>query len=103
MKPILEEASFKRVEEVITKEFMSSEESEFEDVEENGKVVKKLKCYRVRRLAWERTKLKAVKRKVDEAYLSTLSTHARGMVKERKEGVASSRAQPKGPTWAVRL
>ena len=83
---------------------MSSEESEFEDVEDAGCTTKRLRCYKVRRLPWERSKLRAIKRKLDEAHFNLVSKHGRGMMKERVAGNPSTRPVPENaPEWAVRI
>ena len=103
LKDEVEITNSNRMKQILDKDFMSSEESEFEEVEDNGRVVKKLKCYRVRRLTWERKKLKHIKAQLDEKYISSLSRHARGMVQERLDSPdKSTRSAPDGPAWAVR-
>ena len=65
--------------------------------------MKKLKCYKVRRLRWERSRLRGIKKMLDQAYDDTVSKHGRGMTRERIEGEPSMRAAPEdGPAWAVR-
>ena len=49
--------------------------------------------------------MKNVKRQMDKAYYKSLSRHAQGMMKERKQAnFASTRPcpRPPGPEWAVR-
>lgn len=90
------------MERIVEKEFVSSEESEYEEIQENGAVVRRLKGFKVRKLPWERKKMKTLKKKLDEAYLGSLTKHARGMFKDRVNGVDSTRPCPDGPDWAVR-
>ena len=83
--------------EILEPIYMSSEESEVEEVD--GKEVV---SYRVRALPWERTKLRNLKVKLDSAYTKSLSPYCKGMRKERKPGNDSLREPPSGPSWAVR-
>ena len=87
------------VEEILDGQFMSSEESDVEE-DENGE--RKVVAYIIRPLKWERTKLQALKEKLDTAYEKGLSPHAVGLKKPRKDGDWSSRGKPSGPAWAVR-
>ena len=94
--PQLEKKNEVKMKEILRKEYMSSEESETEEHEENG-LKKSITHYYVKRLPWERKKLKYLKEKMDTAYFESLSKHAQGMVKERKPGPHSSRPCPQGP------
>ena len=98
----LQESSVQKMDTILTKEFMSSEQSEFEDVEENEEMIRKLRGYRVRTLPWERTRLQMMKEQLDEAYEKTMSRHARGMVKYGVDGASLDRPAPQGEDWAVR-
>ena len=100
--PNLEKMCVEKMNTILSKEYMSSEESEYEDVQQNGVATRKLKCYRVRRLPWERKKMRRMKERMDCAYLKSLNDHAKGMMKKRKDGEPSLRSCPTGPSWAVR-
>ena len=99
--PKLEKKNVEKMKEILRKEYMSSEESETEEREENG-LKKTITRYSVRRLPWERKKMKFLKKEMDRAYFKSLTKHAQGMVKERKPGTDSNRPCPQGPEWAVR-
>ena len=100
--PELERKCVDKMKGILSKEYMSSEESEYEEVEQNGVITRKFKCYRIRRLSWERKKLKKMKERMDTAYMNSLSNHAKGMIKQREDGETSSRPCPPGPSWAVK-
>ena len=93
----MKEESKKQVLEILDPIYMSSEESEVE--EDDGQEVV---FFRVRALPWERTKLKNLKAKLDNAYPKALPPFSKGMRKERKSGDESLREPPSGPSWAVR-
>lgn len=88
--------------EILERDFMSSEDSDYEEREEDGAVKRTLVGYKVKRLPWERKKMRVLKKKMDNAYFESLSKHSRGMIKERKDGQDSLRPCPSGPEWAVR-
>ncbi|CAH3185278.1 unnamed protein product [Porites lobata] len=56
--------------EVLYVEYMSSEESAYEDEEDpiTGEVTQKLKCYLTKKLSWERRALTNLKSKLDRAH-----------------------------------
>ena len=75
--------------EIMYTDYMSSEESEYEDQEDTitGKKERKLVGYVKRKFSWERTSLTSFKAKLDKAHRNNLSPHARGMAKPRRTGV----------------
>ena len=85
-------------------EYMSSEESAYEDEEDpiTGEVTQKLKGYITKKLSWERTALTNLKSKLDRAHYRSLTCHAKALAKPRFEGDISKRPAPDGPSWAVR-
>ena len=101
LKGQLDEASLKSMEEILEVEYMSSEESDMEEDGENGGVIRK-RGFKVKRLQWERKKLRNMKKQLDDEYLAGLSVHARAMMQPRSPGPVSDRAAPDGPSWAVR-
>lgn len=94
----------KTYDDVLYLEYMSSEESEYEDEEDpiTGETVKRLVGYATRKLLWERTKLTNLKCKLDKVHVQNLTPHARQLLKPRHVGGISSRPRPGGPSWAVR-
>lgn len=90
--------------EILYIDYMSSEESEFEDQEDfvTGEKEKKLVKYVTKQLSWERTSLTSAKARLDRTYRNNLTPHARAMAKPRSVGGASERRAPAGPLWAVR-
>ena len=85
-------------------EYMSSEESAYEDEEDpiTGEVTQKLKGYLTKKLSWERTALTNLKSKLDRAHYRSLTPHAKALAKPKFEGHISKRPAPDGPSWAVR-
>ena len=85
-------------------DYMSSEESEYEDQEDSmtGEKERKLVAYAKRKFSWERTNLTSIKAKLDKVHNNNLTPHARAMAKPRHSGGMSSRPAPNGPAWAVR-
>ena len=90
--------------EVLYLHYMSSEESDYEEEEDfiTGEKDLKLSRYLTKQLPWERTALRNIKSKLDRAYRSSLTPHARAMAKPREVGGVSTRPTPDGPSWAVR-
>ena len=85
-------------------EYQSSEESEYEDVEDviTGEKERKLVAYRRKKFTWERTSLTKLKNRLDKAHRNNLTPHAKAMAKPRRDGGVSDRPAPDGPAWAVR-
>ncbi|KAJ7360607.1 hypothetical protein OS493_015715 [Desmophyllum pertusum] len=75
--------------EILYIDYMSSEESEFEDQEDfvTGEKEKKLVKYVTKQLSWERTSLTSAKARLDRTYRNNLTPHARAMAKPRSVGV----------------
>ena len=92
------------VPDVLFVEYMSSEESSYEEEEDfiTGETTRKLSGYITKKLPWERTSLTSLKAKLDKAHHKGLTPHARAMAKPRHEGGLSERPAPDGPSWAVR-
>ena len=90
--------------EILYMDYMSSEESEYEDQEDfiTGEKYKKLTGYVTKRLPWERSSLTSAKAKLDRTHRNNLTPHARAMAKPRNVGEVSERPAPAGPIWAVR-
>ena len=90
--------------EILYTDYMSSEESEYEDQEDaiTGEKERKLVGYAKRKFSWERTTLTSIKAKLDKAHHNNLTPHARAMAKPRHSGGMSGRPAPAGPAWAVR-
>ena len=90
--------------EILYVDYMSSEESEYEDQEDfvTGEKQKKLTQYVTKRLPWQRTALTNIKAKFDRIHRNNLTPHARAMAKPRNAGHVSERPAPAGPLWAVR-
>ena len=90
--------------EVLYKDYMSSEDSDYEETEDpsNEERERKLACYITKKLPWEKTSLTSLKSRLDRAYHNSLSSHARAMLKPIKVGGLSTRPAPEGPSWAVR-
>lgn len=63
-------------------DYMSSEESEYEDEEDviTGEKERKLVAYRRKKFPWERTNLTKLKEKLDKAHRNNLTPHAKAMV-----------------------
>ena len=74
--------------EVLYVEYVSSEESAYEDEEDpiTGEVTQKLKGYLTKKLSWERTALTNLKSKLDRAHYRSLTPHAKALAKPRFEG-----------------
>jgi len=104
LKPTLSAKEKKHFEEVLYIDYMSSEESEFEDEQDpiNGETSTKLVGFVTRKLPWERTNLTNAKMRLDRAHQKNLTPHARQMAKPRRAGEDSDRPRPDGPGWAVR-
>ena len=90
--------------EVLYMDYMSSEESDYEETEDpiTGERERKLACYLTKKLPWEKTSLTSLKSRLDRAYHNSLSSHARSMSKPRQVCGYSARVAPEGPSWAVR-
>jgi hypothetical protein len=90
------------IEEVLTPEYMSSEESDWTD-DEAGPVVK---GYLTKKLPWERTKLTGIKAALDSTYFKALPQRARSTLLRRyPDSKGSCRVRPVGceaHAWAVR-
>ena len=84
----------KTYDDILYLEYMSSEESDYEDEEDpiTGETVKRLVGYATRKLPWERTRQKNLKCKLDKVHVQNC----------RHVGGVSSRPRPGGPSWAVR-
>ena len=78
---------------------MSSEESEEETPVANGPKPRKVK-----KLQWERSKLKNIKARLDEEYLKGLTERQRktSATVRRTEEVSTCPCPTDGPRWAVR-
>ena len=85
-------------------DYMSSEESDYEETEDpiTGDKERKLARYLTKKLPWEKTSLTNLKLKLDRAYHNSLTSHARAMSKPRQVSGVSTRPTPEGPSWAVR-
>ena len=100
---VLSDGDTERAREILSSpnavDFMSSEESENEAVECKGPKPRK-----IRKLAWERSKLKNIKAKLDEAYLEGLNEkQRRTSARISRSGEISARPRPaNGPRWAIR-
>ncbi|KAL9974315.1 hypothetical protein ACROYT_G011336 [Oculina patagonica] len=81
-------------------DFMSSEESEIDDPDSTSGP----KPRKTRKLTWERTKLRNIKSKLDEAHLNGLSEkQRRTSARVTRTETASVRPCPtNAPSWAVR-
>ena len=81
-------------------EFMSSEESDNEDIEETGP-----KRRITKPLPWERKKLRKLKKKLDNYYFSNLTESQKRTIGKQVRGkVMSQRVPPKHfPEWAVKV
>ena len=90
--------------EILYIDYMSSEESDYEEQEDfiTGEKEKKLARYVTKKLSWERTSLTNAKARLDRTYKNNLTPHARAMAKPRSVGGMSERPAPAGPLWAVR-
>ena len=68
--------------EILYVDYMSSEESEYEDQEDfvTGEKQKKLTQYVTKRLPWQRTALTNIKAKLDRIHRNNLTPHARATV-----------------------
>lgn len=103
LKPTMREDNANKMQEILTRDFMSSEESEYEDARcDDGTVTRRKVRFVVRELPWERTKLKKIKKVLDDEHKRKLSPHALSMTKPREVGAPSDRVKPTGPMWAVR-
>ena len=93
----------KSYDDVLYLEYMSSEESDYEEQEDpiTGETVKRLVGYATRKLPWERTRLTNLKCKLDKVHAQNLTPPARQLLKPRHVGRVSSRFSPEGPSWAV--
>ena len=78
---------------------MSSEESEGETTTTNGPKARKIK-----KIQWERSKLRNIKAKLDEDHLKSLSEKQRRIsALVRRGDEVSTRPRPNGgPSWAIR-
>ncbi|XP_068728031.1 uncharacterized protein [Montipora capricornis] len=94
----------KAYDDVLYIDYMSSEESDYEDQKDpiTGENIKRLVGYTTRKLLWERSRLTSLKSKLDKLHVQNLTPHARQMLKPRRVGGVSSRPSPEGPSWAVR-
>ena len=101
IKSTLDDSSIEKMELILKPEFMSSEESEEEEEIDGENIVKK-RCFRVRKLRWERRKLRNMKKRLDKEYLTGLTAHGGAMMFTRSPGPDSERVAPNGPFWAVR-
>ena len=90
--------------EILYIDYMSSEESDYEEQEDfiTGEKEKKLARYVTKKLSWERTSLTNAKARLDRTYKNNLTPHARAMAKPRSVGGMLERPAPAGPLWAVR-
>ena len=82
--------------EILYIDYMSSEESDYEEQE------KKLVRYVTNMLSWERTSLKNAEARLDRTYKNNLTPHARAMAKPRSVGGMLERPALAGPLCAVR-
>ena len=105
LKPSLSAKERMYCEEILFIDYMSSEESDYEEQEEpiTGEKHRALVGYLTKKLPRERTMLANVKTKLDRAHRNTLTPHARQMAKPRHVGGVSERPAREGPSWAVRL
>ena len=90
--------------EILYIDYMSSEESDYEEQEDfiTGEKEKKLARYVTKKLSWERMSLTDAKARLDRTYKNNLTLHAKAMAKPRSVGGMSERPAPAGPLWAVR-
>ena len=90
--------------EILYIDYMSSEESDYEEQEDfiTGEKEKKLARYVTKKLLWERTSVTNAKVRLDRTYKNNLTPHAKAMAKPRSVGGMSERPAPAGPLWAVR-
>ena len=91
-------------EEILYVDFMSSEESDYEEEEDpiTGETSTKLSGFVTRKLEGKQTNLSTMKGRLDQAHQKNLTPHARQMAKPRRVGGTSNRHRPDGPAWAVR-
>ena len=101
---VLSDGDTERAREILSSpnavDFMSSEESEDEAVEGKGPKPRK-----IRKLAWERSKLKNIKAKLDEAYLEGLNEKQRrtsARISRSGEAISARPRPANGPRWAIR-
>ena len=90
------------VRQVLTAEYTSSDESNYEDDSDCDGV--QLTSYKVKHLPWERTKLANAKKILDEIYVKSLSARVRrSRVPRIEHPLASERDIPQNLVgWAVR-
>ena len=90
--------------EILYIDYMSSDESDYEEQEDfiTGEKEKKLARYVTKKLSWERTSLTNAKARLDRTYKNNLTPHARAMAKPRGVGGMSERPATAGALWAVR-
>lgn len=101
---VLSDGDTERAREILSSpnavDFMSSEESEDEAVQSKGP-----KPRNIRKLAWERSKLKNIKAKLDEAYLEGLNEKQRrtsARISRSGEAISARSRPANGPRWAIR-
>ncbi|KAL9960264.1 hypothetical protein ACROYT_G033702 [Oculina patagonica] len=83
-------------------DFMSSEESEIDDPDSTSGP----KPRKTRKLTWERTKLRNIKSKLDEAHLNGLSSEKQCRTSARVTRTETASVRPcrtNAPSWAVRI
>ena len=88
--------------EALLEDAMSSEESEFEE-QEGGR--RKLIGYKVKHFAWESSKLKKIKGKLDRAYRRSLTRRALDRVLPRNISDTLSDREPPNeiPQWGISI
>ena len=89
------------MEEILVPDFMSSEESSHEECDADSEVLRR-RGFKIRKLRWERKKLRNMKKQLDDEHVKSLTAHARAMMQPRSSGPVSDRAAPDGPSWAIR-
>ena len=77
----------KAYDDVLYMDYMSSEESDYEDQEDpiTGENIKRLVGYATRKLPWERSRLTSLKSKLDKLHAQNLTPHARQMLRLEEE------------------
>ena len=93
-----------KIAELLTEDYMSSEESQSEDEsDDEGRSNKKKLC--INTLPWESKELKTYKKKLDEQYASHQSVRSRRreFKRDRAHGNYFSRPKPENcPSWACK-
>jgi len=98
----LREKTKEEVWKVLTPEYTSSDESEYEDNPDTNE--SELVRYNLKQLPWQRSKLKLIKKHLDNVYYKSMPRRTKAMLVPRhREGLVSSRAIPENAfAWAAR-